>query len=115
MAKSFNKLKKNMPAARQEKIADRTEEILATMPLHEIRQARQLSQVDLAKKLDINQAAVSKVERRTDLYISTLRRHIEALGGSLLIQAEFPEGRYQITSFDKLDRDIKERHIGAVR
>ena len=105
MAKSFSKLKKDMPAARQQKIAKRTEEILATMPLHEIRQARQLSQVELATRLDINQAAVSKVERRTDLYISTLRRHIEAMGGSLLIQAEFPEGRYQISSFDKLGRD----------
>ena len=105
MAKSFNNLKKELPAARQQKIAKRTQELLATMPLHEIRQARQMSQVELATKLEVNQAAVSKVERRTDLYISTLRRHIEAMGGSLLIQAEFPEGRYQISSFDKLDRD----------
>ena len=105
MAKSFQHIKKDMPAARQQKIARRTQEILATLPLHEIRQARQLSQVDIAARLEINQAAVSKVERRTDLYISTLRRHIEAMGGSLLIQAEFPEGRYQISSFDKLDRD----------
>ena len=43
--------------------------------------------------------AVSKVERRTDLYISTLRKHIEAMGGTLIIQAEFPKGRYQLESF----------------
>ena len=58
-----------------------------------------LSQEDIAARLEVNQAAVSKVERRTDLYISTLRKHIEAMGGSLIIQAQFPEGRYQIDTF----------------
>lgn len=102
MAKSFETLRKRMSTDRQARVAVRTSELLATLPLYEIRQARKLSQVELAEKLHVNQAAVSKIEHRADMYISTLRRHIEAMGGSLVIQAEFPEGRYQIDSFDEI-------------
>jgi ribosome-binding protein aMBF1 (putative translation factor) len=108
MTKSFKELRDRMSADRQAKVASRTDELLATLPLHEIRQARMLSQVELAARLQVNQAAVSKVEHRADMYISTLRRHIEAMGGSLIIQAEFPEGRYQIDSFDEIARDTTE-------
>ena len=104
VAKSFNKLRNGMSELRRAKVGARTEELLASLPLHEIRLARKLSQEDIAARLEINQAAVSKVEHRVDIYISTLRRHIEAMGGTLIIQAEFPEGRYQISSFDKIDR-----------
>jgi ribosome-binding protein aMBF1 (putative translation factor) len=102
MTKSFKKLRSNLPAERQAKIAARTQELLGSMPLKEIRRAKMLSQEDLAARLNVKQAAVSKVEHRTDLYISTLRKHIEAMGGKLVIQAEFPEGRYQINSFENL-------------
>ena len=110
MTKSFKNLRMEMPASRRARIAARTDELLASLPLHEIRQARRLSQVELAARLQVNQAAVSKVERRTDLYISTLRKHIEAMGGTLIIQAEFPEGRYQLESFggvteERVDQD----------
>ena len=105
MAKAFNNLRKGMSAARKEKVATRTMEMLATLPLHEIRHARRLSQEELAAKLDVRQAAVSKVENRADLYISTLRRHVEAMGGILVLQAEFPEGRYKISSFDGIGED----------
>lgn len=102
MAKSFKTLRHRMSAERQARVAARTTELIAMLPLYEIRQARKLSQVELADRLKVNQAAVSKIERRADMYISTLRRHIEAMGGSLVIQAEFPEGRYQIDSFDEI-------------
>ena len=105
MAKSFNKLRDGMSELRREKVAAQTEELLASLPLHEIRLARKLSQEDIAARLDVKQAAVSKVEHRADIYISTLRRHIEAMGGTLIIQAEFPEGCYQISSFDKIESD----------
>jgi len=107
MVKKFKEIRNRMSADRQARVTARTEELLATLPLFEIRQARRLSQVELAEKLQVNQAAVSKVERRTDMYISTLRRHIEAMGGSLIIQADFPEGRYQIDSFDEIASDLK--------
>lgn len=109
MAKSFDTLRKRLPKERQAKIAARTEELLATLPLQEIRQARKLSQEELARRLNVNQAAVSKVERRADLYVSTLRKHIEAMGGRLVIQAEFPEGHYKIEGFNSITRTEKEK------
>jgi len=53
----------------------------------------------LAKALNINQAAVSKMERRTDMYISTLRNYIRAMGGELEIIATFPDGQVKIENF----------------
>jgi transcriptional regulator with XRE-family HTH domain len=72
---------------------------LQEMPLHELRKAQQLSQESLAKALNINQAAVSKMERRTDMYISTLRDYIRAMGGELEIIATFPDGQVKIDNF----------------
>ncbi len=105
MAKSFNNLLKKMPPDRRAKIASRTQKLLAELPLQEIRHARQLSQEEVARILQVKQAAVSKMERRTDLYISTLRKHIKAMGGDLILLAEFPEGRYQINSLGGLESE----------
>lgn len=69
------------------------------MPLHELRQARGLSQQALADTLNVRQPAIAKLERRTDMYISTLRSHIEAMGGELEILARFPEGTVRIRNF----------------
>ncbi len=102
MTRPFKNLRDRMPASRQARIAARTDELLASLPLHAIRQARKLSQEELAARLHVNQAAVSKVEHRTDLYISTLRKHIEAMGGTLIMQADFPEGRYQLETLGKI-------------
>ncbi|EPW8697696.1 TPA: XRE family transcriptional regulator, partial [Pseudomonas aeruginosa] len=66
---------------------------------HELRKAQELSQETLAKALNINQAAVSKMERRTDMYISTLRNYIRAMGGELEIIATFPDGQVKIENF----------------
>ena len=73
--------------------------LLSEMPLHELRRARELSQATLAKTLHVNQAAISKMERRTDMYISTLRDYIRAMGGELEIVATFPEGQIKIENF----------------
>lgn len=72
------------------------------MALQELRQARQTTQVRLAKALNVNQAAVSKLERRTDMYISTLRSYVEAIGGKLDIIARFAEGSVKIGQFEDL-------------
>jgi hypothetical protein len=72
------------------------------MTLNQLRQARRLTQVNLAETLKINQGAVSMMEKRTDMYVSTLRNYIEAMGGELKITAEFPEGAIQIEQFENV-------------
>jgi transcriptional regulator with XRE-family HTH domain len=61
------------------------------MPLRELRRARKITQVRMARKLGIGQDGVSKLEKRADLMISTLRKTVEAMGGSLSLVAEFPD------------------------
>lgn len=76
-------------------------ETLANMPLDELRAARELTQEHLAGILHIKQASVSKMERRTDMYIGTLSKFIEAMGGQLEIRAIFPDGSVRITQFSR--------------
>ena len=78
----------------------------AELPLHELRQAKELSQAKLAQTLHVNQAAISKMERRTDMYISTLRDYIRAMGGDLEIIAKFPDGTVKITNFAERHRKL---------
>jgi predicted transcriptional regulator len=68
--------------------------------LHELRQSKALSQVVLAKTLNVHQAAISKMEHRNDMYVSTLREYIRALGGHLEIGARFPDGAVKISNFN---------------
>src|ERR1700760_1095660 len=84
---------------------------LAAMPLDALRDARQLTQVQMAQLLKISQGAVSKVERRTDMFISTLRNYVRAIGGDLEIRAVFPEGHVLINKFRE-DRP-QENPVGA--
>jgi transcriptional regulator with XRE-family HTH domain len=74
-----------------------TEAIAA--PLRALRKARDFTQDTIAETLGVTQPEVSKMERRTELYISTLRRYIEAMGGSLDIVARFPSGEAVILDF----------------
>lgn len=96
---SFRDLTKEFPSSRRRRIDELKSELLEEMPLHELRRAQNLTQRDLAGKLKVNQPAVSKMEQRADLYISSLRSYIEAVGGKLKIVAEFPEGEVAITNF----------------
>ena len=75
----------------------------AAMPLHELRQARAMTQKALGEALNVNQPAVAKLERRTDMYVSNLRAYIEAMGGRLNIVAEFSQGDITITNFSDVD------------
>jgi DNA-binding XRE family transcriptional regulator len=92
--------------ARAETLA---QQMLAEMPLHELRRARHLSQQTLAKAMGTSQPEISNLERRTDTYVSTLRSYVEAMGGQLDIVAHFPEGDYRINQFSEIgDEDLKE-------
>lgn len=104
MAKKFRDLvTATMSPDAQARASERTAAMLAEMPLNELRRARQLSQETLARELGATQPEVSKLEHRTDMYVSTIRRYIEAMGGELEITARFPDGAVRITQFHDLD------------
>ncbi len=69
---------------------------LAKLPISELRRARSLTQARMADLLEMDQGSGSKLERRTDMYIRTLRSYIEAMGGQLSLIATFPEGQVEI-------------------
>ncbi len=105
---SFGQLTKDFTPERRRRIDGMKSELMAEMPLHELRHARALTQKDLAKTLKVNQPAVAKLEKRTDLYVSSLRSYIEAVGGKLKIIAEFPDGEVTITNFSLASDMTKE-------
>ncbi len=97
MARKYKTLRDKMsPKARAEADA-LAQELMAEMPLFKLREALKLTQTDMAKLLGASQPHVSKVERQTDMYISTLRKYVEAMGGDLRINATFPSGTVEIT------------------
>ncbi len=102
MAKSFNTLKAKMSPTALREVNERIQKIVAEMPLQELRQAKSLSQERLAILLDTKQANISRIEKRTDMYISTLRSYVEAMGGELQIFANFPEGCIAINQFQNI-------------
>ena len=101
MAKKFRDLMKTMPEERREEIQNRAEILLLEMALQELRQSRNLTQEILAKELGVNQPALSKMEHQQDMYISTLRKILGAMGGKLKLVAEFPDTEVVINQFDK--------------
>ena len=98
---------KELPAAhRPDSLspAQRVATNVAAMPLDALRDAKQLTQVQMAQLLKISQGAVSKVERRTDMFVSTLRNYVRAIGGDLEIRAVFPDGDVLIDQFSESRR-----------
>jgi DNA-binding XRE family transcriptional regulator len=92
MARNINDVIKSLPAAERRAIEKRAAELIAEeMTLQELRRAREMTQVKMAKKLGVAQKQISEIEKRTDMHISTLRRSIEAMGGTLALVAEFPD------------------------
>src|SRR5713226_1479337 len=100
--RKFQELLDEMPAARRKSIARSVERALAAMPLDELRRARKMTQVALAQTLGVNQGEVSKIEHRTDVYLSALAGYVEALGGRLEIRAVFPDREMRISQFEGL-------------
>ncbi len=89
---NLERIRKELSPARRKKVAARAAQLIAEeMTLQELRRARRLTQVRMAKELGIGQDGVSKLEKRADLMISTLRKTVEAMGGSLSLVAEFPD------------------------
>jgi DNA-binding XRE family transcriptional regulator len=92
MARNVNDIIERLSAAQRKKVEARAAQLIAEeMTLREIRKARKLTQQKIAKSLHIGQEGVSKIEKRSDLLISTLRGYVEAMGGQLSLVAEFPD------------------------
>lgn len=96
MARNFRELKTKDVAGVAGAFPCSLREYRAEMPMHLLRESREMTQVHLAKILGVNQAAVSKLERRADMYVSTLQSFVKAMGGELKITARFPEGTVEI-------------------
>ena len=89
---NLERIRKGLSPARRKKIEARAAQLVSEeMTLQELRQARKLTQVRMAKALGITQDGVSRLEKRSDLLLSTLRKSVQAMGGTLSLVAEFPD------------------------
>ena len=102
MAKNFRELEAKMSPEARARSDAKAKKMIEEMALDELRAARELTQEQLARILRVNQAAVSKMERRADMYLSTLQGIIKAMGGELEIRAIFPDGIVRINQFQEL-------------
>jgi len=102
MAKNFRELQSKMSSEARARSEAAAEKMISEMGLAELREAMDLTQETLADTLHVKQASISKMERRSDMYISTLSKIIEAMGGELQIIANMPNGRVQIRQFTKI-------------
>ena len=112
MARKWREFRKQRSTEREASIQERIsrESARINYTLAQLRTARNYTQARLAEVLDRPQNAVSKVEHRADVYISTLRSYIEAMGGRLEIRALFPDAEVVITQFQDIDAQKKHEH-----
>ncbi len=114
MAKKFSELTKNWSPERKERVQREYERLLAEMPLQQLRAARELTQQQMAKLLEVHQSEISKIEKRTDMYLSTLASYVRAMGGVLELRAVFPHGEaVRINQFEALNEPGDARHPEA--
>lgn len=102
--KKFSELRANMSSWAHDQADQQAQIMLAQMPLNELRRARGLSQKKLAETLHVQQPSVTELEQSTDMYISMLRSHIEAMGGKLEVLAKFPDGVITINNFEDIEQ-----------
>jgi DNA-binding XRE family transcriptional regulator len=96
---TLKKRMKELSSARRKKVEARAAQLIAEeMTRQELRRARKLTQVRIAKALGITQDSVSRLEKRSDLLLSTLRGYVEAMGGTLSLIAEFPDRKPVVLS-----------------
>ena len=103
----WSELKATLPPDSIARIDARVRQTMSRLRLSDIREAVGHTQVAIAAKLKLGQASVSKIESAADMYLSTLRRYIEALGGEHVVSAQFPEGT--VVPIDSLSSTTKAR------
>lgn len=90
--RTLNNVIGKLPAARRQRVEARAQELIAEeLTLQDIRKAQKLTQVQMATVLNIGQDSISRLEKRSDMMLSTMRSYIEAMGGSLELVARFPK------------------------
>jgi ribosome-binding protein aMBF1 (putative translation factor) len=104
--KPFSNLTKDFNQERRAKIEAQKVELREEMALHDLRKAIGTSQEVVAHSLGVKQPAIAKMERRTDIRIQSLRRMIEAMGGTLEISARFENGKVRITNYTDADSSV---------
>jgi predicted transcriptional regulator len=100
--RNFKELQAKMSPKSRRRSGAKAERMIREMALDELREARQLTQQQLAEVLNVRQPAIAKMERRADMYLSTLRSVIKAMGGELDIRAVFPDGSVRIKKLKEL-------------
>lgn len=106
--KKWAEIKAGLPPESVARAAAKTERILASLRLGELRKARGLTQEAMAERLEIRQVSVSRMESRTDVRVSTLRSVVEAMGGEIEIRARFPDAEY------RLDLSGEDAEVGQI-
>jgi transcriptional regulator with XRE-family HTH domain len=109
MSKPFKNLIEKMPAERQKQIKQKAKNLKTQMAIGELRRALELTQEQVAGSLNIKQAAISKIERQSDIYIGTLRKILTAMGAELRIVAHFPDTDVEIDQFTNLKNNTTSR------
>jgi transcriptional regulator with XRE-family HTH domain len=103
MARKFSELREKMSLSSRAESGREFRRRVEEMPLRRLRAARELTQENLASILHVKQSEVSKIERRTDMYLSTLASYVKAIGGTLEVRAAFPGGEIvKINQFESL-------------
>jgi transcriptional regulator with XRE-family HTH domain len=100
MARKFAELRAKMSPEDQRRSKEQAAAMLMALDLSELRGRLEVTQEELAERLQISQSNVSRLEKRRDMLVSTLREVVEAFGGELHLVAEFPEGSIEIKQFD---------------
>ena len=101
--KKWSELRDKMSPDSRERVDKRIAEAVKEMPLHRLREARRLTQKQIAEAMNLDQGRVSRMERRADVYVSTLRNFIGAMGGHLELIARFPDGMVVISHLGESD------------
>jgi transcriptional regulator with XRE-family HTH domain len=116
MAVNVNDKIMKLGAAQRRKVEARAAELIAEeMTLRELRKARKLTQVRVAKALGVSQDSISRLEKRSDLLLSTLRKTVRAMGGDLSLIAEFPDRAPVVLSGIAEDEPVPKPIVRAQR
>jgi transcriptional regulator with XRE-family HTH domain len=110
-----DKMKELSPSQRKKVEARAAELIAEEMTLRELRHARKLTQVQMAKTLGVTQDSVSRLEKRSDLLLSTLRKTVQAMGGNLSLVAEFPDRAPVVLAGIAEEKSPRQGHPAASR